>query len=101
MKTLDVRFMEMKDMCFKSKQVRKGYLTIGRVLKFTTYLKMCWEIITTIVLYAPSTSNYMRDMIHSVRMKWDVLSVSEQENIIAAFVHMNRHGNVERALNRY
>lgn len=101
MSSLDEKFLEMKSVHFSNTQIIKGYGVIGRMLNPTIYLKLCWEFVTTVIVYAPSTSNYMRDMIRSIRKKWIVLSEKEQENVVAALTHLNKHGKIEKALNRY
>lgn len=101
MSSLDERFLEMKSKHFPYVQIIKGYGVIGRILNPTIYLKLCWEFVTTVIVYAPSASNYMKDMIRSIRKKWIVLSEKEQENIVAALTHLNKHGKIEKALSKY
>lgn len=99
--SLDDKFLEMKSVHFSKAQIIKGYGAIGRILNPTIYLKLCWEFVTTFVVYAPSASNYMKDLIQSIRKKWIVLSEKEQENIVAALTHLNKRGKIENALSKY
>lgn len=100
MNTLDTKFCEMKHFHFSNKQIVKGYITIGRILTPKFYLKVGWEFITTFFVYSPGINNYLRDVISSIRAKWIVLSCNEQENIIAALTHLNKHGKIDKALSK-
>lgn len=101
METLDSKFLEMKSFHFSSKQITKGYFTIIRILKPTIYLKIIWELITTFVVFSPSINNYTQDLISSIREKWNTFSEDEQNCVIAALSRLNKHGNIEKALNKY
>lgn len=101
MNTLDSKFLEMKSYHFSNKQKIKGFVTIGRVLKPVLYLKAGWELITTFVVYSPGINEYLQDVISSIRARWNGLSDVEQENVIAALTHLNKHGKIEKALCKY
>lgn len=88
MSTLESKFIEMKNFHFSRKQVLKGYILIFSILRPLTYLKICWEVITTIIVYSPSVCNYLKDIIMSIRKKWGKLSDEKQFCIIAALVHL-------------
>ena len=98
MKTLDTRFFELKSTPFSTKQVRDGYLTICRLLSPTIYLKLAWEVVTTIVVYSPGISTYWSDIISSIRNKWNKLSPCDQDNVVAALVKLNKKGRIEKIL---
>ena len=57
--------------------------------------------LTTFVVYSPSVNNYLKDIILSLRKKWETLTGIEQEYVVAALISLNRHGEVERALISY
>ena len=101
MSTLESKSTEMKNFHFSRKQVLKGYILIFSILRPLTYLKICWEVITTIIVYSPSVCNYLKDIIMSIRKKWGKLSDEKQFCIIAALVHLNKRNKVEDALIRY
>ena len=98
MNTLDTRFYELKHTQFTKDQIKAGYLKIWRLLKPSIYLKIAWEIITTIVIYSPSVNTYLDDVISTIRNKWNKFSTTDQDNIIAALVHLNKRGKVEKYL---
>ena len=56
--TFENRFREMKNNNFTEEQVKQGYYTIRRIQKPGIFLKILWEIITTIIVFAPSVNNY-------------------------------------------
>ena len=101
MNTLDSTFMEMKSFHFSNSQKIKGFLTIGKIQRPTMYLKIGWELFTTFIIYSPGITNYLQELIPSVRRKWNTLSDKERYNVIAALTQMNRHGAIERAMNIY
>lgn len=101
MKTLDSKFLEMKNIHFSTKQILSGYVLIFCILKPQAYLKIFWEVVTTIIVYSPSVCNYLKDIIMSIRKKWEKFSEEKQYCIIAALVHLNKKNKVEEALMRY
>lgn len=98
MNTLDSKFFELKSSEFSDKQVKNGYFTILRLQKPTIYLKIGWEIITTILIYSPGICSYWREIISTIRAKWNTLDAVHQENIIAALVKLNKKGKIEKYL---
>ena len=98
MNTLDARFYKLKNTQFSKDQINAGYFKIWRLLKPSIYLKIAWEIITTIVIYSPGVSTYLNDVISTIRSKWDSLSITDQDNIVAALIHLNKRGKVEKHL---
>lgn len=98
MSTLSTRFNEQKCCVFSNEQTRAGFFRIIRLLKPSIYLKIGWEIITTVIIYSPSVSSYMKDVISSIVNKWDTLSETDKSNVIAALVRLNKHGKVEKCL---
>lgn len=96
--TLENRFREMKNNNFTEEQVKKGYRTIRRIQKPGIFLKILWEIITTIFVFAPSVNNYTYSIVSSIKEKWSKLSENEQVNIIAALSRMNKSGKIDRIL---
>lgn len=101
MSTLDSKFMEMKNYHFSKTNKIKGLYMVSRLQSPKMYLKLTWELLTTFIVYSPSVNNYLKDVILCVRKKWDSLTDIEQENIVAALTILNKHGEVERALNKY
>lgn len=101
MGTLDSKFMEMKNLHFSKKQVRRGYASICRIQGPIIYWKLFWDLFTTLIVYSPSVNNYLKDIIPSIRQNWGKLSEEEREDIIAALVHLNKKGKIEKALNKY
>lgn len=101
MTTLESKFEEMKFDKFSNNQILKGYLKICQLQGANFYIKITWELLTTFIVYSPSINNFVRDMIKSIKNKWVYLSRSEQENVIAALIQMNKHGKIERALSKY
>lgn len=101
MSTLDLKFMEMKNLHFPRSMKIKGFYLISRLVNPNVYLKLTWELLTTFVVYSPSVNNYLKDIILSIRKKWDTLTDIEQENVVAALMSLNKHGEIERALNSY
>ena len=101
MKTLDSKFMEMRFVNFPHNRKIKGFWVITRIQKTSMYLKLCWELITTFIVYSPSVNNYLKEMIPSIRDNWDDLSETEQESVIAALTVLNKHGEIEKALSKY
>ena len=100
MNTLDSKLQEMKNLHFSKKQVRRGYSTICRIQGPIIYWKLFWDLFTTLIVYSPSVNNYLIDIIPSIRQNWEKLSEEEREDIIAALVHLNKKGKIEKALNR-
>ena len=90
------RFREMKHNRFTDKQVRAGFFAIWRVQKPVIYWKILWEVISTIMVYVPSTHNYTYSIVMSINEKWDKLSDEDQINIIAALSRMNKKGKIDR-----
>ena len=99
MSSLNLKFAEMKNFHFSIGQKLKGFIIICRIQRPSMYLKICWELLTTFVFYSPSVNNYLKDIIVSIRKKWNSFSVKEQENVIAALSSLNKHGEIERTLN--
>ena len=98
--TLENRFREMKNNNFTEEQVKQGYHTIKRIQKPGIFLKILWEIITTIIVFAPSVNNYTYSIVSSIKDKWGALSEHEQVNIIAALSRMNKNGKIDRILDQ-
>lgn len=101
MDTFDSKFIEMKSNHFSSGQKFRGFLIIGRIQKASTYLKVGWELFTTFVVYSPGTNNFSKEIIPSIRKQWNKFSLKEQENIIAALTVLNKHGEIDKAMNKY
>ncbi len=101
MVTLDVKFEELKGSHFSCQQVAKGLLVISRIQGPVFYIKILWELITTVVVYSPSVNNYMRDVIISVRNSWMGLSENDQVNVIAVLSHWNKNGKIDQILKKY
>lgn len=98
--TFENRFREMKNNNFTEEQVKKGYHIIMHIQKPGIFLKILWEIITTIIVFAPSVNNYTYIIVYSIRDKWSTLSDKDQINVIAALSRMNRSGKIDRILDR-
>ena len=98
--TFENRFREMKNNNFTEEQVKQGYHTIKRIQKPGIFLKILWEIITTIIVFAPSVNNYTYSIVSSIKDKWGALSEHEQVNIIAALSRMNKNGKIDRILDQ-
>lgn len=98
MDTFDSKFMEMKSFHFSSGQKFRGFLVIGRMQKPSMYLKIGWELFTTFIVYSPGVNNFSKEIIPSIRNKWEKLSIKDQENVIAALTTLNKHGEIEKAL---
>ena len=98
--TFENRFREMKNNNFTEEQVKQGYHTIRRIQKPGIFLKILWEIITTIFVFAPSVNNYTYSIVSSIKDKWSTLSENEQENVIAALSRMNKSGKIDRILDQ-
>ncbi len=98
--TFENRFREMKNNNFTEEQVKQGHHTIRRIQKTSIFLKILWEIITTIVVFAPSVNNYTYSIVSSIKDKWSTLSENEQENVIAALSRMNKSGKIDRILDQ-
>ena len=96
--TFENRFREMKNNDFTEEQVKQGHHTIRRIQKPSIFLKILWEIITTIIVFAPSVNNYTYSIVSSIKDKWSTLSENEQENVIAALSRMNKSGKIDRIL---
>ena len=94
------RFREMKNNNFTEEQVKQGHHTIRRIQKPSIFLKILWEIITTIIVFAPSVNNYTYSIVSSIKDKWSTLSENEQENVIAALSRMNKSGKIDRILDQ-
>lgn len=101
MNTLESRFEEMRYTHFSNKQILKGYLIITQIQGPVLFLKIGWEILTTLVMYSPGINNFTRDLIYSIRSNWNSLSNEEQINVIAVLVSLNKHGKIDQALNKY
>lgn len=93
--TLENRFREMKNNNFTEEQVKKGYHTIRRIQKPNIFLKILWEIVTTLIVFAPSVNNYTYSIVSSIKDKWSTLSENEQVNVIAALSRMNKSGKID------
>ena len=98
--TFENRFREMKNNNFTEEQVKQGYNTIRRIQKPGIFLKILWEIITTIIVFAPSVNNYTYSIVSSIKDKWSALSEHEQVNVIAALSRMNKNGKIDRILDQ-
>lgn len=98
--TFENRFREMKNNNFTEEQVKQGYHTIKRIQKPGIFLKILWEIITTIIVFAPSVNNYTYSIVSSIKDKWGALSEHEQVNVIAALSRMNKNGKIDRILDQ-
>ena len=98
--TFENRFREMKNNNFTEEQVKQGYHTIRRIQKPGIFLKILWEIITTIIVFAPSVNNYTYSIVSSIKDKWSALSEHEQVNVIAALSRMNKNGKIDRILDQ-
>ena len=98
--TFENRFREMKNNDFTEEQVKQGHHTIKRIQKPGIFLKILWEIITTIIVFAPSVNNYTYSIVSSIKDKWGALSEHEQVNIIAALSRMNKNGKIDRILDQ-
>jgi len=98
--TFENRFREMKNNNFTEEQVKQGYHTIRRIQKPSIFLKIIWEIITTIIVFAPSVNNYTYSIVSSIKDKWSTLSENEQVNVIAALSRMNKSGKIDRILDQ-
>lgn len=98
--TFENRFREMKNNNFTEEQVKQGYHTIKRIQKPGIFLKILWEIITTIIVFAPSVNNYTYSIVSSIKDKWSALSEHEQVNVIAALSRMNKNGKIDRILDQ-
>lgn len=98
MNTLETRFSELKYCKFSKEQIIAGSFRILRLLKPSVYLKLGWEIVTTLIVYSPGVSTYWQDIISSIKAKWHTLTLNEQDNIIAALVQLNKHGKIEKYL---
>lgn len=101
MNTFENRFREMKNNNFTEEEVRKGYYIIIRIQKPSIILKILWEIITTIVVFAPSVNNYTYSIVSSIKNKWDSLSDNERVNVIAALSKMNKSGKIDRIIDQF
>lgn len=99
--TFENRFREMKNNNFTEEQVKQGYHTIRRIQKPGIFLKILWEIITTIIVFAPSVNNYTYSIVSSIKDKWSALSEHEQVNVIAALSRMNKNGKIDRILDQF
>lgn len=98
--TFENRYREIKNNNFTEEQVKQGHHTIRRIQKPGIFLKILWEIITTIIVFAPSVNNYTYSIVSSIKDKWSTLSESEQENVIAALSRMNKSGKIDRILDQ-
>lgn len=98
MKTIEVKFDEMKDLHFSKEQRNKGFMTIIRNLRPIAYFKITWELFTSLIVYSPGVSNFLKEVIMSARRSWSSLSDHDQCNLIAALAYMNKGGKIERAL---
>jgi len=99
--TFENRFREMKNNNFTEEQVKQGYHTIRRIQKPGIFLKILWEIITTIFVFAPSVNNYTYSIVSSIKDKWSTLSDNEQANVIAALSRMNKNGKIDRIIDNW
>lgn len=99
--TFENRFREMKNNNFTEEQVKQGYHTIRRIQKPGIFLKILWEIITTIIVFAPSVNNYTYSIVSSIKDKWSTLSDNEQANVIAALSRMNKNGKIDRIIDNW
>lgn len=91
----------MKNNNFTEEQVKQGYHTIRRIQKPGIFLKILWEIITTIIVFAPSVNNYTYSIVSSIKDKWSTLSDNEQANVIAALSRMNKNGKIDRIIDNW
>lgn len=98
--TFENRFREMKNNDFTEEQVKQGHHTIRRIQKPSIFLKILWEIITTIIVFAPSVNNYTYSIVSSIKDKWSTLSKNEQVNVIAALSRMNKSGKIDRIIDQ-
>lgn len=98
MSTLVTKFNELKYGEFSKGQTRAGFCRIILLLKPSVYLKIVWEIITTVVMYSPSVNTFMKDIISSIEGKWNTLTETEQNNIVAALARLNKRCKVEKYL---
>lgn len=98
--TFENRFREMKNNDFTKEQVKQGHHTIRRIQKPSIFLKILWEIITTIMVFAPSVNNYTYSIVSSIKDKWSTLSENEQVNVIAALSRMNKSGKIDRIIDQ-
>lgn len=98
--TFENRYREMKNNNFTEEQVKQGHQTIRRIQKPSIFIKILWEIITTIIVFAPSVNNYTYSIVSSIKDKWSTLSENEQENVIAALSRMNKSGKIDRILDQ-
>lgn len=98
--TFENRFREMKNSDFTEEQVKQGHHTIRRIQKPSIFLKILWEIITTIMVFAPSVNNYTYSIVSSIKDKWSTLSENEQVNVIAALSRMNKSGKIDRIIDQ-
>lgn len=98
--TFENRFREMKNNNFTKEQIKKGYHTIRRIQKPNIFLKILWEIVTTLIVFAPSVNNYTYSIVSSIKDKWDSLSDNEQVNVIAALSRMNKSGKIDRIIDQ-
>lgn len=98
--TFENRFREMKNNDFTEEQVKQGHHTIMRIQKPSIFLKILWEIITTIIVFAPSVNNYTYSIVSSIKDKWSTLSENEQVNVIAALSRMNKSGKIDRIIDQ-
>lgn len=98
--TFENRFREMKNNDFTEEQVKQGHHTIRRIQKPSIFLKILWEIITTIIVFAPSVNNYTYSIVSSIKDKWSTLSENEQVNVIAALSRMNKSGKIDRIIDQ-
>ena len=96
--TFEKRFNALKNNNFTEEQVKKGNSIIWRIQGPGMFLKIVWEIITTIIVFAPSVNDYTYSVVSSVKKKWDKLSYTEQINVIAALSRMNKSGKIDRIL---
>lgn len=99
--TFENRFREMKNNDFTEEQVKKGYRTIRRIQKPNIFLKILWEIVTTLIVFAPSVNNYTYSIVSSIKDKWSTLSDNEQANVIAALSRMNKNGKIDRIIDNW
>ena len=90
----------MKNNNFTEEQVKQGHHTIRRIQKPSIFLKILWEIITTIIVFSPSVNNYTYSIVSSIKEKWSTLSEKEQVNVIAALSRMNKSGKIDRILDQ-
>ena len=98
--TFENRFREMKNNDFTEEQVKQGHHIIRRIQKPSIFLKILWEIITTIIVFAPSVNNYTYSIVSSIKEKWSTLPENEQVNVIAALSRMNKNGKIDRILDQ-